>query len=673
MSGAGENENSDEEYYVDESFEEDSQSEVEEQEQEEEAEDEDVEEEELEVEVDEQDANAVLLEDSDTQSESDVEAEFLRGNVSPPRQELTISQFSFNTPSAPRPQPHARRQQMVTARSTGGFNRDRMMTYPSSSDDEESQVVITKTVAEVNQLSLCLDTRLEDDSPSVRTLMPGSAHAQTEDDDDDEDVEVEEVEEVEEFEAEEELEEDDDGAQSDGTMASNHGRQSAEESDEDEATDVEVEQLEEDEPVGPVPKEKPSLPQEDLVSLVDASDNSSEYSVTTIGMAGAETDVTLANATPRLQQQVSWKNGWEYCRFKRPNFFFNVQPPETCSEPVTVMDSKIEKEENEKVPVSDPLEKLNNFLDSSDPDVVQEPDAATVRYLEKQMTQMSEMIMKTFRINGGTPNSQAFEQLSRATELMQQHSRRCEESESEVTSMTESALTSARSYGGEQSPMRMRFERSQEALITTRSSKIPRPKCRCPSESELREQEQELGQSMGVGEELLDPGMQLGMAMEQGYLMDECGQGDGLMRHPPQGRPPAFNRRASSSTPSSFTSDGRQYPINVSRSRCSNEKVNYKNLGRKSFTFTNVQVREIERQNQILLRKMMAVKPTATIKASTSSIKLSAGAPERQPQPAPRLTSAAVNRKKYQRQIDLDNDVLKRKLEAIGTRRPQFK
>lgn len=34
-----------------------------------------------------------------------------------------------------------------------------------------------------------------------------------------------------------------------------------------------------------------------------------------------------------------------------------------------------------------------------------------------------------------------------------------------------------------------------------------------------------------------------------------------------------------------------------------------------------------------------------------------------------RLTTSAVNRKKQQRQIDLDNQVLKRKLEAIALRR----
>lgn len=49
--------------------------------------------------------------------------------------------------------------------------------------------------------------------------------------------------------------------------------------------------------------------------------------------------------------------------------------------------------------------------------------------------------------------------------------------------------------------------------------------------------------------------------------------------------------------------------------------ISYKNLGRKSFSFTNPQVREIERQNQILLKKMMNVKPT--IKPSTNAIKSS--------------------------------------------------
>lgn len=194
-----------------------------------------------------------------------------------------------------------------------------------------------------------------------------------------------------------------------------------------------------------------------------------------------------------------------------------------------MIESNVDKEDVVVDSVDEPLKRLNSFLENTDSDDVQQPDAATVRYLEQQMTQMSEMIMKTFRINGGATNSQAFEQLAMATELMQQQSQKREESESEMASVTESVLTSARSCGGGvgRSPMRMRYQRSQEALITTRSSKLPRPKCRCPSESELLQQEQQMAQGVGVGEELLDPGMELGMGMEQGYLMDECGQGMG--------------------------------------------------------------------------------------------------------------------------------------------------
>uniref|UniRef100_A0A6P4FQY3 Protein hemingway isoform X1 n=1 Tax=Drosophila rhopaloa TaxID=1041015 RepID=A0A6P4FQY3_DRORH len=621
MSEAGEN--SDEEYYAEESFEEDSQSEVEEQdpeEEEEEVEDEEDDEENIEQEVPDQSVGR-LLEESDTQSESDAEAEFLRGN------------------------PHARRQ--LAARSTGGFNR--MASYMSSSSEDESQVVVTKTVAEVNQLSLRLDTPLDDETPSVRTLMPGSAHSpakdEIEDDEEDEDAEVEEVEE------EDELQENEDGAQSDGTMESNDGRQFAEGSDEDEDTDVEVEQLEEDEPLvtavlKQTVQETIQLPQEDIVSLVDASDNSSEHSVTTMGVPGDETDMTLAYDSPRFQKKQ----------------------PETETETETV----IERTETEEDQIDEPIKSLHKLVNDDNTSLSQQTDMARVRYLEQQMTQMSEMIMKSFQINGGTTNSQAFEQLAMATELMQQRRDRREDTESEMPSMTESAMTSARSLGGGRPPIRMRMQRSQEALITTRSSKLIRPKCRCPSESDLLQQERELEMGQVLGQSL-NANTGLGMEMDEGYLVDECGQGDGLMRHPQQRRPQELNRRANSGTPSSFNSDGCEYPINVSRSRCSNDKINYKNLGRKSYSFTNPQLREIERQNQILLRKMMTVKPTATIKASTSSLKFNAPEKQRQQQPAPRLSSAAVNRKKFQRQIDLDNDLLKRKLEAIGTRRPQFK
>lgn len=304
-------ENSDEEYYVNEAFEEDSQSELEEQETEGDGQDEQDDEIEGEEEDNDEDAEIEVeelvhsqksahLDESDTQSESDVEAEFMRGNVSPnPVQELTISQFSLTAPvPTPRPQPHARR--MLGGRNSGrGFNRDRMPIYPSSSSEDESQVIVTKTVAEVNHISLQMGSGLEDETPSVRTLMPDSARNAGEDDEDTEtEVEVEEIEEEE----EEEEEEDDEYAQSDGTVDCNKGNEIAEESDEEQGTDVEVEQLEEDEPDfgAKIIRPKIQQPQEDIVSLVDASDNSSEYSVVTMGRAGEETDATLEDCSPRM-------------------------------------------------------------------------------------------------------------------------------------------------------------------------------------------------------------------------------------------------------------------------------------------------------------------------------------------------------------------------------------
>jgi len=197
-----------------------------------------------------------------------------------------------------------------------------------------------------------------------------------------------------------------------------------------------------------------------------------------------------------------------------------------------------------------------------------QPDLARVRYLEQQMTQMSELIMKSFQINGGAPNSQAFEQLAMATEMLQQRSDRRGDTESEMSSMTETTMTSARSLGGGIPPLTMRMERSQEALLTTRSSKLPRPKCRCPSESDLIEHEQKLD----MGHELPHD-LAANFGLGEGYLVDECGQGDGLMRHPQQRKPMELNRRAVSGTPSTFNSDGCEYQINVSRSRCSNDKI----------------------------------------------------------------------------------------------------
>uniref|UniRef100_A0A1A9W3J5 Cilia- and flagella-associated protein 97 n=1 Tax=Glossina brevipalpis TaxID=37001 RepID=A0A1A9W3J5_9MUSC len=87
---------------------------------------------------------------------------------------------------------------------------------------------------------------------------------------------------------------------------------------------------------------------------------------------------------------------------------------------------------------------------------------------------------------------------------------------------------------------------------------------------------------------------------------------------------------------------------------------------RKSWSFSNERMREIERHNRILLRKILSQKPTYT---SNSQQKLQQKVTT-SPYPNTRVSSAAVNRKKQQRQIDLDNQVLKRKIEAISLRRP---
>uniref|UniRef100_A0A1B0F9Q7 Cilia- and flagella-associated protein 97 n=1 Tax=Glossina morsitans morsitans TaxID=37546 RepID=A0A1B0F9Q7_GLOMM len=97
----------------------------------------------------------------------------------------------------------------------------------------------------------------------------------------------------------------------------------------------------------------------------------------------------------------------------------------------------------------------------------------------------------------------------------------------------------------------------------------------------------------------------------------------------------------------------------------STEKVKATSQNRKSWSFSNERMREIERHNRILLRKILSQKPTYTMNSQQKlQHKMTTS-----PYPNTRVSSAAVNRKKQQRQIDLDNQVLKRKIEAISLRR----
>nr|XP_029717262.1 protein hemingway-like [Aedes albopictus]XP_029717263.1 protein hemingway-like [Aedes albopictus] len=79
-----------------------------------------------------------------------------------------------------------------------------------------------------------------------------------------------------------------------------------------------------------------------------------------------------------------------------------------------------------------------------------------------------------------------------------------------------------------------------------------------------------------------------------------------------------------------------------------------------NLSFSRDRVREIERHNQLLLQRIMTTKPTLSTKAKPSATTISTPSHNNS-----RTTSAAVNRKKKQRQIDIDNQLLRKKLEKI--------
>ncbi|XP_058443210.1 cilia- and flagella-associated protein 97-like [Malaya genurostris] len=82
--------------------------------------------------------------------------------------------------------------------------------------------------------------------------------------------------------------------------------------------------------------------------------------------------------------------------------------------------------------------------------------------------------------------------------------------------------------------------------------------------------------------------------------------------------------------------------------------------GTQNMSFSRERVREIERHNQLLLQKIMTTKPTLKISPKNNDMAISSPVTNNS-----RITSAAVNRKKKQRQIDLDNQLLMKKLEKI--------
>ncbi|XP_011192169.1 protein hemingway [Zeugodacus cucurbitae] len=124
-----------------------------------------------------------------------------------------------------------------------------------------------------------------------------------------------------------------------------------------------------------------------------------------------------------------------------------------------------------------------------------------------------------------------------------------------------------------------------------------------------------------------------------------------------------YDVNITSETPTSFNSEDYAFHLNFLKTCGSNDKFKMRSNPRKSWSFSNDRMREIERHNHILLRKILSQKPTYHL-ATPKPTKF-ATLP-----PTTRITSAAINRKKKQRQIDLDNQGLKRRIEAITLRRP---
>lgn len=78
----------------------------------------------------------------------------------------------------------------------------------------------------------------------------------------------------------------------------------------------------------------------------------------------------------------------------------------------------------------------------------------------------------------------------------------------------------------------------------------------------------------------------------------------------------------------------------------------------RNYSFSNNEMREIERTNQILMQKIQRTKADPTIRRATSSMNFRYVAP------------STINRKRQQQQIEAGNDMLQKRLIRISGRRP---
>lgn len=91
----------------------------------------------------------------------------------------------------------------------------------------------------------------------------------------------------------------------------------------------------------------------------------------------------------------------------------------------------------------------------------------------------------------------------------------------------------------------------------------------------------------------------------------------------------------------------------------------FKNGTRRSCTFTNEQMRQIERENQILLNKILAQRPRSCARKSASTSNDTSRAS------SARVSSAAINRRQQQERIDFANNILWKKIVKISQRNPK--
>lgn len=476
---------------------------------------------------------AEALEDSDSPGDTDPETEFLFGNVSSTietqsRSELTIKHFSLDKLREPaslhlpsHPQPHARRQRIFGKNpvSGSGFSHKNLTKYESSSSDDESQVVITKTVAEVNH-----SNKIDDDTLSDRTLLPGSSgyltgmeHIDESDDEIDEvdvednDVEDEIAQEKEEDENYEEDEEDEEIVYDNEDMLS-------ERSDEEQGDDVELDQQDHTDIVEDNKNGNKNMQDQDLIDVEDCGsedDSENEYTPRT---TDDEMKFIPVQHVPRKQ---------------------NSSQPFPNLQRTPVVPADFEKIYGDLQPPLN-LEVNGVKLDDQPSEEMGTMDSFNVKFLEQQMTQMSDMIMKAFRLSGGAPDNMAFEKLAQVTKMMKtQDEKELQMDDLESESISGIDITSK--------------------LTSPRSDKVSSRKCRCPSISDINSQETQ-------SEHKTDS-----------LMMEECGQGDGLRySHSGNQLSNRLDCRVSSVTPTSFNSDSCGYHFDIRRPRSSASSEKFK-------------------------------------------------------------------------------------------------